>query len=79
VAPARPYVQAGLFAVPGNAERLVRRLEQAGLPALARPARLATGPATRVLSGPFATAAERDAARRRIQSMGLADAVPVAR
>jgi cell division septation protein DedD len=76
---AAPYVQAGLFAVRDNADRLIGRLEAAGLPALGKPVRLASGSATRVLAGPFATAAERDAARRQIQSMGLRDAIPVAR
>jgi cell division septation protein DedD len=75
---AQPYVQAGLFAVEDNAERLIRRIRDEGLPAVGEAVRLATGPATRVLAGPFATAAERDAARRRIQAMGLRDAVPVA-
>lgn len=73
-----PYVQAGLFAVPENATRLIHRLEAEGMRALGKPARLAGRPATRVLAGPFATATERDAARRRIQAMGLRDAVPVA-
>ncbi len=76
---AQPYVQAGVFAVAGNAEDLVRRFEAAGIPATGKPVRLATGPATRVLAGPYETAAERDAARARIRSMGLRDAVPVAR
>jgi rare lipoprotein A len=76
---AQPYVQAGIFSVPDNARRLVGRIEAAGMPAVGRPAQLATGPATRVLAGPFSTAVERDAARRRIQQMGLRDAVPVAR
>lgn len=74
-----PFVQAGVFAVRENAERLVERIEAAGLPALGKPVRLTTGTATRVLAGPFDTVAERDAARRRIQSMGLGDASPVAR
>jgi cell division septation protein DedD len=75
---AEPYVQAGLFG-DSHAERLIRELEAAGLPVLGKPARLAIGPVTRVLAGPFATAAERDAAQARIQQMGLGDAVPVAR
>ena len=79
VAPARPYAQAGPFAAAGHAEHLIRRFEAEGLPALGTPVRLATGPDTRVLGGPFATAAERDAARRRIQAMGPRDAIPVAR
>ncbi len=75
----QPYVQAGIFSVPENAARLIGRLRAAGVPAVGRPAQLATGPATRVLAGPFAAAVERDSARRRIQDMGLRDAVPVAR
>ncbi len=75
----RPYIQAGIFSVPENATRLIGRIQAAGMPAVGRPAQLATGPATRVLAGPFPTAAERDAARRRIQAMGLGDAAPVAR
>lgn len=72
-----PYIQAGIFGEPGNAERLVALLRENGLPAEARP--LAAGERTlvRVLVGPFGTSADRDAALTAVRAIGPADATPV--
>ena len=74
-----PYVQAGLFGVPGNAERLLERLRDADLPAVGKPLRSRGRSYTRVLAGPFMTTGERDEAQRMIRQMGLTDAIPVRR
>lgn len=70
-----PFVQAGIFGVPGNATKLVARLEKRGIPALTRKTR--NGKLTRVLAGPFMSSSERSTAQRAIRRMGLRDAVPV--
>lgn len=75
----RPYLQAGTFGVAENATRLVARLEKQGIPAVARPLQSGGTTLTRVLAGPFATAAERNAARDALAKIGLRDAVPVRR
>ena len=74
-----PFVQAGIFGDPGNARRLIRRIEKKNLPALGREIRLKGKKATKVLAGPFQTTSERNAALRTIRAMGLKDAAPVRR
>ena len=74
---ARPYVQAGIFAVSGNAARLIDRLRAAGLPAAGKPFAFRGRPATRVVAGPFRSAAARDAALAEIRRIGPDDALPV--
>ncbi|RMH47044.1 MAG: SPOR domain-containing protein, partial [Alphaproteobacteria bacterium] len=75
--PGPRYVQIGMFAVSGNAERLRRQLEADGLAVVLRERSLGGRTVTRVLIGPAATAAELqrllDAARQR----GFADALVV--
>ncbi|GMG81791.1 hypothetical protein LNKW23_10040 [Paralimibaculum aggregatum] len=75
----RPYIQAGLFGVASNAARLVRVIEEAGFPAEGKVGTYGGRELTRVVAGPFTTAAERDAALREIRRIGPRDAVPVAR
>lgn len=72
----RAFIQAGSFGVAANAANLAKRLSDAGLPAQTR----GPGPGgtlTRVIVGPFATRAERDAALARIRALGLPDATAV--
>ncbi len=76
---ARPFIQAGLFGVEGNAARLVARLEEAGFEARGIPETYGERVLTRVVAGPFATRAARDAALREIRRIGPSDALPVAR
>ena len=74
-----PFVQAGVFGVPENASRLIRRIEAKDLPAEGRTLRSKGRKLTRVLVGPFQTVAQRDSALRTIRGMGLRDATPVRR
>lgn len=73
----RHFVQAGLFARPGNATRLVAALRAAALPVTKQPVTLGQRRLTRVLVGPYRTAAERDAALRTVRKLGPPDAAPV--
>lgn len=75
----RPFVQAGIFGVAENADRLISRLKAANLPAVGKPITLNGRAMTRVLAGPFASSEQRDAALRTIRGMGLKDAAPAAR
>jgi DedD protein len=66
----RFLVQVGVFSNHANAEELVARLHQAGIPAQVE---------SRVQVGPFATRAEVDAARAKLKSLGLDEGMLVRR
>lgn len=66
----RFLVQVGVFSNHANAEELVTRLNQAGIPAQIE---------SRVQVGPFATRAEVDAARAKLKSLGLDEGMLVRR
>jgi DedD protein len=66
----RFLVQVGVFSNHANAEELVARLQQAGIPAQIE---------SRVQVGPFASRAEADAARAKLKSLGMADGLLVRR
>jgi len=72
-------VQAGVFGVPENAKRLIRRLKAKGIPALSKDVRSGSRTLSRVLAGPFMTTGERNSAQATIRKMGMKDAVPVRR
>ncbi|AOX99583.1 SPOR domain-containing protein [Jeongeupia sp. USM3] len=59
-------VQAGVFLHSDNAEKLLRKLQAAGVPAYLE---------TRVQIGPFKTRAEADAAARKLRTLGIAPVV----
>lgn len=59
-------LQLGVFGNPANAEELRRKLEQSGIPAVLE---------ARVQAGPFASRAEADAARARLQRLGITDSI----
>ncbi|WP_316014947.1 SPOR domain-containing protein [Roseobacter sp. HKCCA0434] len=69
----RPFVQVGTFGVAQNAEALAAELERDGLTVRLVP----SGNLTRVLVGPAASEAERDAVQARLREMGFADTLPV--
>lgn len=71
------FVQAGTFSVADNADKLVARLRDKGLPARAIAETVSGKPVKRVVVGPFDTKSDRDRALRVIRQMGLRDAVPV--
>jgi rare lipoprotein A len=69
------YVQAGAFADAGNAERLLARLQAAGLPGVfvALPGQ-GKQPLYRVRLGPVASVAQFDELSARLTALGIADA-----
>lgn len=73
----RPFIQAGIFAVPGNARRLIDRLKAAGVPAQGRAMRFRGRDMTRVVAGPFRTPRELRSALTIVRRIGPDDAVPV--
>lgn len=79
IADGKPYVQAGIFGVKENADRLIRKIKNAGFPALGKPLTSKGRELTRVISGPYESKAERDAALVAIRKMGPKDATPVRR
>ncbi|MEM9060349.1 MAG: SPOR domain-containing protein [Pseudomonadota bacterium] len=74
-----PFVQAGIFGVQSNANKLLARIKAKDLPAVGKTFTSKGRTLTRVLAGPFQTVAERNAALRAIRQMGLKDAAPVRR
>ena len=72
-----PYIQAGIFGEPENAERLVARLQAAGLPADMRALTLGTRHFTRVIVGPYHDDTARDDALNAVRQIGAVDPIPV--
>ncbi len=72
-APDTPFMQVGMFGVPGNAEALVERLRAEGLAAQALPA----GSLTRVVVGPARSDAELAETRARLRELGFSDALAI--
>jgi len=68
------YVNAGLYAVPGNANRAYSKLESAGLPVFTEVIATKDGQRTRIRVGPYPTRAKADAAAKKIRALKL-DAV----
>jgi cell division protein FtsN len=64
-------VAVGMFVVPANADRVVARLTEAGLPVVTDPVESARGRLTRVRVGPFESRAHADAAAVRIRALNL--------
>lgn len=72
------YINVGLFADKDNAKRAQARLQQAGLPVTVQPVKRSDGRhLQRVRVGPFASAAQANAAVAKVRALGL-DAVPAA-
>jgi cell division septation protein DedD len=65
------YVNAGLYAVPGNASKAFSKLESAGLPVFTEVITTKDGQRTRVRVGPYATRAKADAAAKKIRALKL--------
>ncbi|RED12170.1 SPOR domain-containing protein [Pontivivens insulae] len=72
-APDQPFMQVGMFGVAANAEALVTRLTEAGLPASGRPA----GSLTRVVVGPAASTQELATYRDRLRALGFSDSIAI--
>lgn len=73
IADGLPFIQAGVFADPANAARLVTRLRAAGLPAGEQPL---TTSLTRVVIGPYQSVDARNTALKTVRNIGPADAIP---
>ncbi|MDE2417106.1 MAG: SPOR domain-containing protein [Burkholderiales bacterium] len=65
------YVNAGLYAVPGNASKAYSKLEGAGLPVFTEVVASTDGQRTRVRVGPYPTRAKADAAAKKIRALKL--------
>ncbi len=72
----QPFIQAGIFSVEANAKQAAAKLTKAGLPAQVR-GEQGTKPYWRVIVGPAANQAERDALAAKLKGLGYADAYPV--
>lgn len=72
----QPFIQAGIFSIESNAKQAAAKLSKAGLPAQVR-AEKGTKPYWRLIVGPAANQAERDALAAKLKSLGYADAYPV--
>ncbi|MEM7497030.1 MAG: SPOR domain-containing protein [Pseudomonadota bacterium] len=76
---ARPFLQAGVFSVEQNARRVIATLRNEGHDGRISTVTLASGPAYRVVAGPFETRAARRDGSRVLRRLGIRDAVPTAR
>lgn len=65
------YINAGLYAVPGNASGAYQKLERADLPVFTQVVMRKQGPLTRVRVGPFSTRAQADAAVKKVRALKL--------
>ena len=70
------YVNVGLFADAGNAQRAHQKIKGAGLPVVSQPVSGSKGELTRVRAGPFARRDKADQAVKKIKALAL-DAVVV--
>ena len=72
-----PYLQVGTFTLEANAKQAADALIAAGLNATVKATTSSGTPSWRVLIGPAATAAERNALQNTVQKLGYKDAYPV--
>lgn len=79
ITPARPFVQVGIFAVEGNADRTAAQMRAAGLPADIRAGRSGERAFWRVVVGPARDAGGQADLLARTRALGFADAYTVAR
>ncbi len=75
----RSYVQIGIFSTEANAGRAVNQVKAAGLTATVIAEKGEAKPYWRVIVGPAASVAERDALVSRVKGVGFPDAYPVTR
>lgn len=76
-APARPWVQIGIFSIEANAERTATMLDQAGITHEIRPGNSSGKAFWRVIAGPSASASEQADILARVKALGFADAYSV--
>ncbi len=75
----RAYVQIGIFSVEANAQRAADQMKGAGMMATVKPDEAQGKKFWRVIVGPAASVAERDALAGRVKGIGYPDAYPVTR
>ena len=73
----RAYVQIGIFSVEANAERAADQMKSAGMTATVKADQSQDKTYWRVIVGPAASVAERDALASRVKGIGYPDAYPV--
>lgn len=73
----RGYIQIGIFSTEANASRAAGQMQAAGMAATVRPDQSNGKTYWRVIVGPVATVAERDALVGRVKGIGYPDAYPV--
>ena len=73
----RAYVQIGIFSTSANAAKAADQMKAAGLTATLREDQGQGKPYWRVIVGPAASVAERDALATRVKAIGYPDAYPV--
>jgi cell division septation protein DedD len=73
----RGYIQIGIFSVEANAERAAGQMKEAGMTATVRADQSNGKTYWRVIVGPAASVAERDALVARVKGIGYPDAYPV--
>jgi cell division septation protein DedD len=75
----RAYVQIGIFSVEANAQRAADQMKAAGMTATVKTDAAQGKTFWRVIVGPAASVAERDALASRVKGIGYPDAYPVSR
>lgn len=73
----RAYLQVGIFSLQANAEKAAAQMKGAGLSATVKADQVSGKPFWRVIVGPVATEAERNAYAARVKGLGYPDAYPV--
>ncbi|MGB3147727.1 MAG: SPOR domain-containing protein [Paracoccaceae bacterium] len=73
----RPYIQIGIFSLEENAEKAKKQMVKAGFSATVDPTQSQGKTIWRVLIGPVASVAERDALMEKVKAIGYRDAYPV--
>ncbi len=75
----RAYVQIGIFSVEANAKKVAGQMQKAGLTAAVKAGTSQGKTFWRVIVGPAASAADRDAFAAKVKDLGYPDAYPVSR
>ncbi|MBS0563166.1 MAG: SPOR domain-containing protein [Proteobacteria bacterium] len=75
----RPFVQVGIFSAEANAKKAAAQMQKAGFKAEVRPDQSQGKSFWRVIIGPAASVAERDAMAAKVKTLGYPDSYPVSK
>lgn len=75
----RPFVQVGIFSTEANAKKAAAQMQKAGFKAGVRPDQSQGKSFWRVVIGPAASVAERDAMAAKVKTLGYPDSYPVSK